>query len=228
MVTKGFEAGIRGQFRSADYHLGLFRLTNEDDIIFQTTGRSTGLFANVEETRRQGIEAMLAGSAGPVDWFLAYTFLDATFEDDFLVLSPNHPFANDDGEISVRSGSRMPGLPEHSVKLRGDYGITDNFSVGLDVLYNSDQVLRGDESNQVDTLDDFVIVDLRGRYRINDNIELFARVSNLFDKEYETFGLLGEEPSEVDVPLYEDFENPRFVGPAAPRAAFIGFTLNLH
>lgn len=228
VVTKSFEAGIRGQFGAADYHLGVFHATNDDDIIFQTTGRSTGLFANVEETRRDGIEAMFSGAMGPVDWFLAYTFLEATFEDDFSVLSPNHPFADDDGEISVRSGNRMPGLPEHSVKLRGDYAITERFSMGLDVLYNSDQVLRGDESNQVDALDGYVIVDLRGRYRINDNVELFARLYNLFDNEYETFGLLGEEPSEVDVPSYEDFENPRFVGPAAPRAAFIGFTLNVH
>ncbi|MCP4300028.1 MAG: TonB-dependent receptor [Gammaproteobacteria bacterium] len=227
VVTKGFEAGIRGQYGSVDYHLGFFHSTNEDDIIFQTTGRSTGLFANVEETKRKGIEGMLTGAAGKIDWFLAYTFLDATFEDDFLILSPNHPFADDDGEIMVRSGNRMPGLPEHSVKLRADYGISDNVSVGVDVLYNSDQVLRGDESNQVDTLDAYVVVDLRGRYRINNNVELFARVSNLFDEEYETFGILGEEPSEVDVPLFEDFENPRFVGPAAPRAAFVGFILNI-
>lgn len=225
VVTRGFEVGIRGSFGPTDYHLGLFHLTNEDDIIFQTTGRSTGLFANVDETRRVGIEALLAGATDRIEWFLAYNYLEATFEDDFQVLSPNHPFADDDGEISVDAGDRIPGLPEHSLKLGGDYAFSNNASVGVGLLFNSDQVLRGDESNQVDTLDSYVVVDLRGRYRVNDNIELFARVSNLFDEEYETFGLLGEEPSEVGVPLYEDFEVPRFVGPAAPRAVFVGISL---
>jgi len=225
VVAKGFEAGIRGRIGSAEYHLGFFHSINEDDIIFQTTGRATGLFANVNETQRAGIESMLTGATGRLDWFLAYTYLHPTFEDDFEVLSPNHPLADDDGKISVRSGNRIPGLPEHSGKLGADFAISGNASVGFDVLYNSDQVLRGDESNQVGKLDGYVVADLRGRYRISDHIELFARVSNLFDEDYETFGVLGEDPSEVEVPLFEDFGQPLFVGPATPRAIFVGFSL---
>ena len=225
VVTKGFEAGIRGQIGPTDYHLGFFHSTNKDDIIFQTTGRSTGLFANVNKTQRVGFEGMLAVATKKADWFLAYTYLNATFEDDFEVLSPNHPFADDDGRISVRSGNRIPGLPEHSLKLGADYAVSDKLSLGFDVLYNSDQVLRGDESNQVGTLGDYAVVDLRGRFRINEHIDLFARVSNLFDADYETFGLLGDEPSEVEVPLFENFTNPRFVGPAPPRAVFVGINL---
>ena len=226
VVTKGFEAGIRGQIGPADYHLGFFHLSNEDDIIFQTTGRATGLFANVNETQRSGIEGLLTGATDRINWSLAYTYLDATFEDAFEVLSPNHPFADDDGEISVSSGDRIPGLPEHSLKLGADFTLSDNLSVGFNVLYNSDQVLRGDESNQIDTVDGYIVVDLRGHYRISDNIELFARLSNLFDEDYESFGVLGEEPSEVEVPLFESFTDPRFVGPASPRALFVGITLS--
>ena len=93
--------------------------------------------------------------------------------------------------------------------------------------YSSSQVLRGDESNQVDELDGYAVVNLRGQYRVNQHIELFARINNVFNKNYESFGLLGEEPSEVDVPLFADFDNPRFVGPGAPRAGFVGFKLSL-
>ena len=93
---------------------------------------------------------------------------------------------------------------------------------GFDVRYNSNQVIRGDESNQVDKLDGYAVVNLRGRYRLNENFEFFARIDNLFDEDYENFGLLGEEPSEVEVPLFENFSNPRFVGPGAPIAGFVG------
>ncbi len=227
VITRGIEAGIRGRFGAADYHLGLFHLTNEDDIIFQTTGRSTGLFANIDSTRRLGLEVQLSGATDRTDWYVAYTYLDATFGDGFQALSPNHPAANDAGEISVSAGDRIPGLAEHSFKLGADYELFTNVSVGFDVLYNSDQVLRGDESNQIDAVDGYLVVDLRGRYRLNDSIEFFARVSNVLDEEYETFGLLGEEPSEVGVPLFDDFSNPNFVGPASPRAIFVGLTLSM-
>lgn len=227
VVTKSFEIGTRGEFNSINYHLGFFHSTNNDDILFQTTGRSTGLFANVDETQRLGFESSFNGNLGKADWFIAYSYLEATFEDDFNVLSPNHPFANDDGEISVRNGDRIPGLPEHSLKLGADYYINEKLSVGFDVRYSSDQVLRGDESNQVDELDGYAVVNIRGRYRFNNNVEFFARINNLFDADYENFGLLGEEPSEVDVPLFENFSNPRFVGPGAPLAGFVGVKLSM-
>jgi outer membrane receptor protein involved in Fe transport len=55
-------------------------------------------------------------------------------------------------------------------------------------------------------------------YALARNVALTARVSNLFDSEYSTFGLLGE----ADEVLGDDYENPRFLSPGAPRAAWIG------
>ncbi len=221
VVTKSFEIGARGNINGVNYHVGFFHSENNNDILFQTTGRATGLFANVDKTRRLGFESAFNGSVGKLDWFLAYSYLEATFEDDFEVLSPNHPFEDDD-EIDVEPGDRIPGLPKHSLKLGADFHISEKLSVGFDVRYNSNQTLRGDESDQLDGIDGYAVVNLRGRYRFNDNIEFFARIDNLFDNDYENFGLLGEEPSEVEVPLFEDFEDPTFVGPGAPIAGFVG------
>jgi outer membrane receptor protein involved in Fe transport len=229
VVAKSWEAGLRGDLSdTVRYHAGYFHTVNKDDIIFQSTGRATGLFANVDETRRQGFEGQLVGRTGKLDWFLAYSWIDATFQDDLEVLSPNHEFADEDeGTIEVSSGDRLPGVPEHTLKLGGDWHFTDRISAGFDVVYNSDQVMRGDESNQLDTVDGYALVNLRGEWRVTDHILLFARISNLFDADYETFGLLGEDPSEVEVPLFEDFSDPRFFGPGAPRAGFVGLKVNL-
>ena len=232
VVAKGFEAGLRGKLGATDYHLGFFHSTNHDDILFQTTGRATGLFANVDKTRRLGFESMLNGTAGDLDWFIAYTYLEATFEDDFdAVSSSNHPFAviNDQGDyvLKVNSGDRIPGLPKHALKLGADYLMFERLRLGFDLAYNSNQMLRGDESNELDPVSGYTVVNLRGSYRFNNNIEVFARVTNLFDKEYESFGLLGEEPDEVPVEEFEDFENPRFLGPGAPRAGFVGVKLSM-
>lgn len=219
VVTKSVEFGIRGMTGSVNYNVGYFSAANHDDILFQTTGRATGLFANVDETRRQGIEVALAGNLEGLDWYVNWTRLKATFEDDFMVLSPNHPGANEEGELAVQSGDRLPGLPENVVKLGGDYRLTNNFSIGAELLYNSEQVVRGDESNELPKIDGHALVNLRAGYRFGDNFSLYARVTNAFDTDYENFGLLGEDPGEI---LELDDDRPLFAGVGAPRGAWIG------
>lgn len=226
VVARSYELGTRWTLEDVDVHLGVFHTTNHDDIIFQTTGRSTGLFANVDETRRLGFESRFNGTWGNLDWFLAYSYIEATFEAPFEAMSPNHPFAEED-TIQVQSGDRIPGIPDHHAKFGGDYLFSERLTLGMDLLYNSGQRLRGDESNQLGKTGGFAVLNLRGRYRLNEHLVLFAKINNLLDQEYETFGLIGEEPGEVDVPAFAGFENPRFLGPGAPRAAFIGMKLSL-
>lgn len=221
--TRSLELGARGLLGELAYSLGLFHTSNRDDILFQTTGRQTGLFANVDKTRRVGVESSLTGQWQNLNWRAAYSYIDASFQDDFTVLSPNHAFANGDGEILVRSGDHIPGIPAHQFKLVSNYQIADGFNVGLDVVSNSSQYLRGDESNQLDSIDGYTVLNLRARYRVNDQFEIFARIDNLSDEQFETFGLLGEEPGEVEVPIIEDFSIPVFLGAAPPRAGFVGF-----
>ncbi|MGI9284964.1 MAG: TonB-dependent receptor, partial [Pseudomonadales bacterium] len=115
VVAKSYEIGVRGVFNATNYRLGFFHTVNKDDILFQTTGRSTGLFANIDETKRLGFESAFAGAIGKLDWFAAYSYIEATFEDDFMALSPEHDFANDAGEIAIEKGDRIPGIPEHTL-----------------------------------------------------------------------------------------------------------------
>lgn len=229
VVAESWEAGLRGRFAdNVRYRAAFFHTVNNNDIIFQSTGRSTGLFANVDETRRMGFEGSLMGAFGSLEWFTAYSYIDATFQDDLAVLSPNHDFADaDDGTIQVESGDRIPGIPDHQVKAGADYYFDDRASLGFDVVYNSSQYMRGDESNQLDTVDGYALVNLRGSWSMTEHVELMFRVSNVFDADYETFGLLGEEPSGVKLPEFRDFSDPRFFGPGAPRAGFVGIRVSL-
>lgn len=225
VVAKSFELGIRGEFGPVKHRIGYFHTTNNDDIIFQTTGRSTGLFANIDETLRQGIETAFTGSINKLDWSLSYSYLEATFQDDFMALSPAHDFANDDGEIAVSKGDRIPGIPEHQFKFGADYHFPYEITLGFDLIHNSDQVLRGDESNQLDEIDGYTLVNLRANYNVNQKLSLFVRVNNLFDTEYENFGLLGEEPDEIIDNLNDN--RPRFLGAGAERGVWAGFRVRI-
>ena len=137
-------------------------------------------------------------------------------------MSPNHEFADEEGEITVRGGDRIPGIPQHQFKVSSDYRFTNGFNIGLDLLSNGSQVLRGDESNQLGDVSGYMTISMRARYSVNEKLEVFAKIDNLLDKEYESFGLLGEEPGELEVPIIEDLTNPVFLGAGAPRAAFLG------
>ncbi len=228
VVAKSFEGGFRGTMPSLgmleniNWTVGAFHTTNEDDIIFQNTGGvsgNEGFFDNIGDTERFGAELGLSGDAGRLVWFMNYSYLNATFADAFEASSANNPFADADGLIQVEDGDFIPGLPEHTLKLGGDYHFTEKLSLGGDVNYRSGVYVRGDESNQLGRLDDYATVNLRGSYQITKTFNIFARINNVLDQEYESFGLLGE-PDEV--PGFDGFSDNRFVGVGEPVSGFVG------
>lgn len=233
VVARSFETGLRGQIDqvggtddgSVNWNAGVFHTTNKNDIIFQSTGgvsANEGFFDNVGDTIRRGIEVGLNGDYGRLNWFVNYALVNAEFDGPFTATSPHHPFANDDGEIDVEKGDRIPGIPEHTFKFGTNVATTPRLTLGGEIIYNSGRFLRGDEANLLDETDDFAVVNLRGEYKINDTVSIFAKLENLFDTEYETFGLLGE-PDEI---LGPEFDDPRFLGPGPERGAWVGIRVN--
>src|SRR5690606_21743711 len=153
VVAANLELGARGIAAGIEWHLGLFRHTNRDDIVFQTTGRATGLFGAVDRTRRSGAEIAVRSSWQSRDWSPAHTRLDATFEDTFSVLSPEHPQADEADRLPVRAGDRIPGIPRHQLKLGVDWSPGSALSMGADLVHFSGAYLRGDEANLLERTD---------------------------------------------------------------------------
>ena len=152
-----------------------------------------------------------------LDWFTSYTHLDASFRENLKLSSPDNPFAVN-GEVTVNRGDRLPGLPENLLKAGATFSLTPRLSVGIDAQRVSSIILRGDEGNQDSTIDGYTLVDLRGEYAVTKQLKLFAKINNVFDKDYETFGLYGE----ADEVLGASFDNPRFLSPGAPIGAWAG------
>lgn len=225
VVAKTWETGLRGFWSAVNWHLGFFRTNNEDDILFVSSGALTnqGFFDNVGKTRRQGIDLNLNGrSFERLEWFINYTYLDATFRENFTVPSANNPAAVD-GEIRVSSGNRIPSIPKHLLKTGATFAITPQISVGGDMLYSSSQFFRGDEANLVDPVSGYTLLNLRGEYRFHEQAALFVKVDNVLDEDYETFGLFGDA-AEV---LGDEFDDPRFLSPGPPRAGWVGLRVSL-
>ena len=231
VVSKTFELGTRGAL-AADtfYSVSAYRTDLEDDIQFITVSGVSGFFDNVGKTRRQGIELGLQTRLGKLSINAAYGFVDATFRDAFLVASPNNSQADANDRIQVESGDRIPGIPQHNFKLRADYAFTPRIFGGVNFVYASDQYARGDENNEDvnDTVPEYFVVNLDARWQITNQLQVFGRITNLLDEEYETFGVLGENffPAPgftFDAgPAAAGAANEQFRTPGAPRGFYVG------
>lgn len=227
VVAHSWEAGFRSSREGAAlrWQVGVFRTTNSNDILFQTTGGASsneGFFANVADTRRQGLEATIEGltSGTRLQWYANYTFLDATFLGDFTESSANHPDADEDGVLEVGRGDSLPGLSRHQLKAGLDFEVLPSLSVGISAEYRSGVYLRGDEANRLGRTHAYTVAGMHARWQAAKRLSLHARVDNLLDRRYESFGALGE-PDEV----FPDYSDPRFLGPGAPRGAWLGARL---
>ncbi|MGQ9425982.1 TonB-dependent receptor [Gilvimarinus sp. F26214L] len=222
VVARNLELGLRQNINEATHwSLNTFLSDIDDDIVFQTTGgvsSNEGFFSNASDTRRLGLATQVETGSENLRWTLQYTWLRATFEDDFLVSSPNHPLAVDD-RIPVQAGDRLPGLPEHNLTLASEWTITATLSWRWDAHYQSGVYLRGDEGNLDNKTDSFAVLNTTLDLRPTQALRLFLSINNLLDAEYESFGLYGE-PDEVTPGL--DSGNNRFVSPGEPRGAWLG------
>ena len=227
-VARSVEGGARGRFSlhgsDQEWSVVAYRTGIRDDILFVASPEllGTGFFQNGGDTLRVGLDAELSGSADRFAWYASYGLVEATFESPLVL--PSHmavnDAANENGELFVAPGDRLPGIPRHSFKLGGRYDVTSGWSVSLDGIVASSRVFVGDEGNDQVPLDGYTVVNLRSAYALNESLELFGRVDNLFVVDYSTFGVLAE----VELLLEEapDADDPRFVSPGSPRSAFVG------
>ena len=161
--------GLRGKLEpplidpagQVDWNIGLFRTDLDNDILTVPSDIiSTGFFQNVGDTRRQGIEASVAYKDPKWQISANYSLIDATFHSAITLSSPDNPFADANGDIQVRPGDHLPGIPQHRFKVNVDYAITDKWTVGGDLIFASSQYYFNDQSNQNPQLPGYIVANL--------------------------------------------------------------------
>lgn len=232
VISKTVEVGGRGLAgTSSRWSAAVFRTNLENDIAFISAGAgatNAGFFANVGTTRRQGVELGLETRLDPIAFAVRYTFLDATFRSAFSESSPANSSADAEGNIEVESGDRIPSNPRHVLKVRAEWTVTPQLSLGANLLTSAGVYARGDENNQDANgqLSGYTLVNVDARYVLSRRFEIFARVNNVFDRRYFNFGVVGENfftgPDRTFGPAAgTDPAAEQFRGPGAPRGAWI-------
>ncbi|MCK5477940.1 MAG: TonB-dependent receptor [Methylococcales bacterium] len=236
VVATTWEAGFRGQFDnlldgSLNWNVGVFHTINDDDIIFQSTSAgatNAGYFDNIGKTRRQGIEVGLSTNFFE-RWRIStnYSYIDAEYRTAFKSNSPSNPESDANGDIQVERGDDIPGIPNHLFKFATDFDVLPEWTIGMDMIYNGSQYLRGDEANLNSKLGDYMVFNLNTEYRFNKHITIFGKLDNVFDRRYKNFGTYGETGDVLAGIGLPENEEARFVGIGAPRAGWVGIRLSL-
>ena len=226
VVVKTFEGGVRGKLAdNFTWSMGAYTAQNSNDIQFIASNlATTGYFKNVGETRRRGLELGLNAKFDALNLAANYGFVDATYESSFIAGSPNNSSADANGQIQVTKGDKIPGIPRHTLKLRADYNLMPSWNLGANLVMTASQYARGDENNQDlnGKVPGYAVLNLDTHYSISPSWKVFAKVNNVFDKKYETFGVLGGNIFNVNAagdPTAEQFRSP-----AAPLAGWVGLT----
>ncbi len=146
VISRTIEAGVRGHVTDGalpgalQWNVGAFRTTNSNDIVLLATDiNGFGYFDNVGTTRRQGLEAGLSWKVPQWSLSLNYSLVRATYQEN-LTLASDSPAADDDGNIQVSPGDRIPLNPEHRVTAAVDYAPIEALTVGVDARFNQQPV----------------------------------------------------------------------------------------
>ncbi|HEV7801798.1 MAG TPA: TonB-dependent receptor, partial [Burkholderiales bacterium] len=239
VLASTWELGMRGTvIEGVKARLAVYRTDLQDDIQFINTSRlaNAGFFQNVGKTRRQGLELGGEYRTGGVTFMASYAYIDATYRSEFTQGSANNSAAFDsDGNgtpdsIRVVRGNRIPGIPRQLLKLRGEYRPLERWMLGADMIAASSQFARGDENNAdaAGAVPGYALVHFDVRYTLQPGWQLLMKVHNVFDRRYETFGVLGTNffrgPGNTFDAAAAAPEQFRSSG--APRGAWVGVAYN--
>jgi outer membrane receptor protein involved in Fe transport len=227
VVAHTIEAGLRGHVQfTADLNLGydlaLFHTNTDDDIIFvNSVTLNRAFFENVGITRRQGGSARADLKWRTIAASVAYTYTDATVQTGYVESGGSNPDADANGNITVRPGDALPGIPRNLLKVTLDADITQAWHAGMDGQLQSGQFLFGDEANLTPKLPGFFVMNLHTSYDITPHLQLFASALNVLDRRYYTFGTFSPTNS-VFLAQAPTATNPRSYALAAPLGFFGG------
>jgi vitamin B12 transporter len=154
----GVEHGVRG----SDFHaaLTLFRRDSENLIGFDN---ATFTYANIARARAQGVEAELGVDLAPsLRLAGVYSLVDTENRET-------------DNELARR--------PRHSATIFADWQTPLGLVIGGDLRLVGDSF---DNAANTVRLEGYEVFDLRASYPFGDSVELFGRIENVFDEEYQT------------------------------------------
>lgn len=222
VVSRTAEAGARWDISGAGASASFYRTGNRDDILFFSAMQGhLGYFANVERTRHQGADLDIHRAVGALVMRAGYSYLQAVYDADGELFMGGR-------SVRVGRGTRIAGLPRHTLKLGVDWQVRSALVLGVDAQALSNLPTQGNEDGALAgdwSVGGHAVLNMHAGWKAAPGWELSVRVNNLFDRRFETYGAIAADlfPGGTLAAPHEGrgAAGPaRFVAPGAPRALF--------
>lgn len=174
-----FELGFRDSFEKTDISGAVFYTLTDDEI--SSSGHAAHAIyssrnTNLDRTQRFGVELSARQYIGKFTFTESYSYINAKIkkasELDYLT-----------GQRSDIHGKKVMGVSPHKLSLSIMYKYNDRFDIGGDVVYRSAYYLSN--TNVGGKKNGYTVVNLRANFKATNSLNLYAGVSNLFDKKYD-------------------------------------------
>jgi iron complex outermembrane receptor protein len=198
VIGTTLETGVKWVSGPAIINASLYRTQVRNDISFIQSENAVfeGFFANIGDTRREGLElALQILPSERVSLYANYAYTRGTYRDaaEIFSIRADDQFAAQPlaGPNDVEPGDRLPLVPGHQVKGGGLVRLPGGVDLGVDARYTGKQWLRGDEANETTPLDGYFVANVRAGLT-RGAWEVSAVLSNVFDSHAAVFGTFNE------------------------------------
>ena len=190
-----YEIGVRDYYKNTAIATSVFYIESENEIYYDKFHK----YGNTNfdgEVRRIG--AQLA---------LAHYF-------DKLTLRENISYIKPEVTSGIYDGKTFAGVPEWTLNLGATYRFNEKLYVNTDIYYQADAYAEDDFDNYFGKENDYVTVDANISYTLDNGLELYGGIRNLFDEEYSYTTILSTDRKNMS---YQ---------PADGRSYYAGFRYN--
>lgn len=162
-----YELGIKDMYKNTYVSASVFRMDSNKEIFYDSIDPVNSTNKNFDgKIRRNGAQISLE------HYF------------DKLTLRENVTYMQAKTRSGKYSGHRFPMVPRWTVNAGATYNFTDKLLVNLDMYYTGKEYTGNDFTNVLRKSDSVVTFDTNVRYQMNEGLELYAGIRNLFDKDY--------------------------------------------
>ncbi len=191
--SETYEIGLKAANRFGDLTVAAFQTQTENDIVSAGNDNGRSTFRNADKTLRKGLELSWSKDLWrDLTAQASYSYIDATFDADIPAI------LNDEEEIvvsRVASGNYIPGIAKNQAFLGLGWKPENGLNAGLDVRY-SDRIYVNDINSQYAPSYTIAGASVGYNWNMKDwSVKTFARVDNLFDKDYSGSVIVNESNS---------------------------------
>ena len=162
--TETYELGLKDMYKNTYISASVFLMNTENEIYLEPNKYLNQNFEGKVE--RKGVQLSLN------HYF------------DKLTLREGISLIKSEIKDGVNKNNEFPGVPKWTVNLGATYNFTEKLIGNIDMYYQSAAYGSSDFANEKGKNNEYTTVDTNLTYKVNDGLEIYGGIKNLFDEEY--------------------------------------------